>query len=434
MSLISGGGVPKTAQILPKPPAGLWGEVSLRIYLCAMAISLTGMMLDMQVRSMLIRDLASSVEDASFWIGLTSAVGFFPGILISPFAGGLCDRMSIKNVLRATGVVQAAQAFVLTYFCFTGTISISWVIALAFVMGIVRPIDAVARNSIIPLLPENEDNVRPANQVFTSLYNVAQVVGPGCGAMLLVHIRYTGVFFLNGLSYVVLILALFKIHHASRVMKQLKKAHTKPRNTRRDLQEGARCTFSHPGIRICIIMTIITALLWFGLYPIFNIIAEEFYKGTPGMVKKASSMLSGVGGAGSFCGILLSMYLVKRIRIWYVYSVGTVLMGLGLLMFAYTPSIMYGCAAVFFTGACFMGPFSVLRSTIPHLAKNHPTLMGAIMGYTLMCFFGSLAVGGLVMGSMVKHYHCHNVVITVSILSMITGVVAWFLPSLKKLE
>ena len=430
-----GGKPPDLLKVASKPSTGPLGEPGLRIYLGAMVICLTGMMLDMQVRSMLVRDLVSSKEQASFLIGMMNAMTFLPGILIAPFAGGYCDRKDIKNVLRITNAIEAAQAFLLVYLCFTHTISVAWVISLAFVMGIVKPIDAVARNSIIPLMAQDEGNVRPASQMFNSLYNIAQVIGPGCGAMLVIHINYSGVFFLNGLSFVILILALFKISYAKRVFEQLKAAHAKPRNIQKELQEGAKATFGDSGIRICIILSLVTTVIWFGLYPIFNVIAEEFYKGTPKMIKHAASMLSGISGAGSFSGVYLSMYLAKRkVSIRYLYCVGTVLMGVSLFLFAHTPTLVYGCITVFFGGACFMGPFSLLRGTIPHLAKDNPTLMGVIIGFTLMCFFGGMALGGLTIGSSVKHFGCHDVVVVSSVMAIITGIVAWFLPPLKELE
>ena len=416
---------------------GVLGEPVLRIYLGFQLISLTGTMLQSGILSMLIRDIVGDKAKASFWIGVIWAIGYLPGIIIAPLSGVFYDRLNIKKVLQVTGIIGALQAFTLAYLCYTGRQSIPWLLVLVCVMGIVNPVDAVGRNAMVKLIALREENVRPANQMFASLYNIAQVVGPGCGAYLIMHIGYSGTFTLNALSFVVLVIALIKVHYAERAVNEIsamreKSAHEKPKNISQRICEGAQYTFSHPGIRICIIMSAIVTIFWFGVYAIFNIIAEEFYAGTMETTKRMASTLSGASGVGAFLGALLSMPLCKKVSIKYVTAWSVMLMGISMFLFAYTTSIATSSVAIFFTGLGFMSAFVALRGTIPHLSRND--LIATVMGYTMMWFFGGIAFGTFAVGYFAKHYSCHDVIVTISILTLITGLIIPFLSGMNKLR
>lgn len=73
----------------------------------------------------------------------------FLGTLAAPMFGVLGDRLGGRSMLCAMRTVYAALATSLMLLAFSGRLSPAWVLAIATVVGIVRPNDLVMRNMLI---------------------------------------------------------------------------------------------------------------------------------------------------------------------------------------------------------------------------------------------------------------------------------------------
>jgi MFS family permease len=73
----------------------------------------------------------------------------FLGTLAAPVFGVLGDRVGGRTMLCAMRTVYATMAASLMVLAFTGRLSPAWVVAVAAVVGVVRPNDLVMRNTLI---------------------------------------------------------------------------------------------------------------------------------------------------------------------------------------------------------------------------------------------------------------------------------------------
>jgi MFS family permease len=73
----------------------------------------------------------------------------FLGTLAAPIFGVLGDRVGGRTMLCAMRTVYATMAAGLMLLAFTGHLSPAWVVAIAAVVGVVRPNDLVMRNTLI---------------------------------------------------------------------------------------------------------------------------------------------------------------------------------------------------------------------------------------------------------------------------------------------
>ena len=173
-------------------------EPNMRWYLGGQLVSLTGTMLQSAVLALLIVSITSKSEAAT-WTGVVWALGLLPGTFFGPFAGILLDRWDKRKVLMATGAIGTLQALCLAYLSYTGQISLLYIIGLAFIMGFINAVDGPGRNVIVKDAVVDKRNVRQASKMFTSLYNLAQIAGPGFAGYLVITFGYSFTFLLNAL-------------------------------------------------------------------------------------------------------------------------------------------------------------------------------------------------------------------------------------------
>jgi len=82
------------------------------------------------------------------WLTAFASLSFL-GTLAAPLFGVLGDRVGGRTMLCAMRTVYATMAASLMVLAFTGLLSPGWVVAIAAVVGVVRPNDLVMRNTLI---------------------------------------------------------------------------------------------------------------------------------------------------------------------------------------------------------------------------------------------------------------------------------------------
>jgi MFS family permease len=154
--------------------------------------------------------LSLQLSNSAFVVGLVASVGALPVVLFSLHAGALVDRMDRLRVVRMTQAVFLVQAVVLWAITVTGHATIPWLIGLAFVQGLASAIEVPARQSMIIQLV-GRDDLQPAIALNSSGFNLARIVGPAIGGLVIHRFGIAWCFGLNALSFVAVLWGLFLI-------------------------------------------------------------------------------------------------------------------------------------------------------------------------------------------------------------------------------
>ncbi len=408
------------------PKVGVFGERNMRWYLGGQLVSLTGSMLQAAVLSLLIIKLTGKV-DAAYWVGVVAALNLLPGVFLGPFAGILLDRFCKKRILIATGLLGTAQSAVLALLTYANRITVHEVIGLAALMGIVNAIDGPGRNVIVKDAVLHEHNVRPASKWFTSLYNLAQVAGPGFAGYLVLYCGYPFTFLLNSLSFVVLIVALVKMKLVPKAIRTAS-AKLEEAGTWNLVLSGARYTFHDAGITICILLTFAVSACGFSYYAILAVIARDMFGRNPIVY----SHLAAASGIGTFVGSLTVIKFDERFPHKLFVLIGTTLLGASLFVLARTSDVRLAIALLFIAGFGVMLSFSTLRSSTIHLAKGE--LAGIVMGFTFTFFYGGVVLGSFGGGYIANRWGCP---LELSLCGICLGVISLaipFLPGINVLD
>ncbi|MCC6290993.1 MFS transporter [Candidatus Nomurabacteria bacterium] len=403
-------------------------ERNMRWYLGGQLVSLTGTMLQSAVLSLLIIELTKSrPADAVFWVGLVWALNFLPGAATVLVTGIYIDRWDKSRVLKITSILGMLQSFALALLVATNMITVWWICVLALLMGAISAFDGPARNAIIKEAVLDGRNVISAGAAFNSLYNLANIVGPGLAGPLVLTIGYGWSFTINGLSFAAVILALMKMsfehlgEKASVANSQVKVW---------DLaKEGFRHVFEKPNLQLCIVLSASICIFGFSYNTILAVVAKEMFVGDYHKIYSWFGVASGLGG---FLGSFVAVFWLKRFSVKSSVVGGCLLTGSCLVGFAHTSSLWLGIPLVFWSGFGFMLSFSPLRGAVMHLAS--PRFIGRVLGIALFFFFSAMMLGPFLIGLSAKYWGCPVVLLTSGVSLLVIAVATPFLPGINEID
>src|SRR5688500_16101009 len=177
-----------------------------RIFWTGQTLSLIGTWM----QQMAIGWLALELSDSAFLVGLVASIGSLPILLFSFHGGVLADRhdkLRIVTIAQTLLLVEASLLWLLTW---TGGMTVGWLLALAAFAGCVSAVEIPARQALIVELV-GRDELHEAIALNSSGFNLARIVGPAVGAVVISSLGLAWCFGVNALSYLTVLAGLFML-------------------------------------------------------------------------------------------------------------------------------------------------------------------------------------------------------------------------------
>ncbi len=154
--------------------------------------------------------LLARLTDNPLALGLLGAAASAPVLVFVLLGGLVSDRRDRRGVIILTQSLSLLQALVLAVLTLSGAVQPWHIIALAAMLGTINAFDIPARQSFIVELvgPEMLPNAIALN---STGFNVARVVGPAIGGLLVAAVGEGICFLLNALSYLAVLWGLWLI-------------------------------------------------------------------------------------------------------------------------------------------------------------------------------------------------------------------------------
>jgi MFS family permease len=144
--------------------------------------------------------LALELTNSAFMVGVVSAAGSFPVLLLSLYGGVMADRRSKLRIVIICQALLLVEAAALWWFTWSGLMNIAWLLALTTIGGVISAFEIPARQSMIVELVSREDLV-DAIALNSGGFNLARIVGPSIAAIILAKYGLAWCFGINALSY-----------------------------------------------------------------------------------------------------------------------------------------------------------------------------------------------------------------------------------------
>jgi len=352
-----------------------------RIYWFGMLVSLIGTWIQAVAQSWLVFELTRS----AFLLGLVGFLSSIPVFLLSLFGGVLADRMNKRNILITTQTAFMLLAFLLAYLTQMKLITPKDIMFIALLNGVVMAFDAPSRQAVVVELvgKENLFNAIVLNSV---AFNSSRIIGPALAGVLVATIGMSGCFYLNGISFLVVIFALFLI--------KTKKGSesNKNNNALADLIDGL--VFVKNNRLILALVSIVGVVSLFGvsyviLMPIF---AHNILKvGIRGL-----GVLMSSSGLGALMGALILAYLGDFKYKGRFLFVSSLVFSFALILFSLSRIYLVSIVALIFIGGSSVTAVALINTILQTRVVD--AFRGRVMSVFMLTFAGMMPFGNLISG------------------------------------
>jgi MFS family permease len=151
--------------------------------------------------------LVWKLTGSPFLLGVVGFCQAVPRLLFGAVGGAIVDRIDRRRLLLSTQISAMGQAFTFWALVYFEAIQFWHVILLVLFLGTVNTINQTARHSLINNLVPREDLMN-AIALNSSMANLAKIIGPSIGGVLISVIGVAGCLFVNAVSFLTIIVTL----------------------------------------------------------------------------------------------------------------------------------------------------------------------------------------------------------------------------------
>jgi MFS family permease len=342
--------------------------------------STVGTWMQKVAQSWLVFDLTQS----EFYLGLDDFLGQLPILLFTLLGGVIADRHDRRQLLIGSQLVQMATAFALAGLVFQGRVEIGHILALSFAAGMGQAFGGPAYQAMVPSLVHKKDlpNAIALNSI---QFNLARVFGPLLAGVTMAAFGPAFCFSLNGLSFLIVILALTS----------LSVTHNPPAERKpilHELKGGFAYARSEPAILALTVLASMTTFLGLPLLTFLPVFAREIFHGGIGRY----SVMMACSGMGAVTGALVVAWLGRFRHMGLTLLLVQMAFGVLIIAFAYSRIYWLSNLLLFLCGAALLMVFSMTTSLVQLIVPDH--LRGRVVSIYMVAFRGGMPLGSLASG------------------------------------
>ena len=351
--------------------------------------------------------LILELTDSGTYLGIVTSLQFAPILFFSISGGKIADKFNKRKVLMLTNLTAGTSALSVATLVLTENIKIWHVMFFAFMLGMGNAIDAPVRQSFNVEVVGKQDLPNAVGLNSTN-FNIGRLIGPGLSGLLIAAYG-TGVsFLLNGISYLVVIIALINIRESELFIEEKKSSSTK-------IREAMAYVAARPDI-LAVMITVFFATS-FGLnFNIFNTMmaTQVFDKGAA-----EYGALGSILAVGSLSGAIISARLEKKRGPRFV-MIGSMIFSAILILSAFAPTYfvysillpIIGCVALL----TFIGANTMVQ------LRTDSQIRGRVMGIYLTVFLGGTPIVSPFIGIMTQEVGTRPTVAICGLISLLAAI------------
>jgi MFS family permease len=322
-------------------------------------------------------------------LGVFGFANQIPMLVLASVGGYVGDRYSRHRGVIATQTISMVLAFLLAGLTLTHRVHEWHLITITFLVGIVNAFDVPIRQAFFVEMVGKED-LPNAIALNSSIFNGARVVGPAIAGFAIAWFGEGWCFFLNGVSFLAVIIALL----AMRI--QLHDRKPSKESPLQSLLEGFRFAMSDRPIRSALLLLSMLSLLGLQYAVFMPIFANDILHGGA----RGLGFLMSAAGVGAVLGALhfAARTSYQGLSKWIAAT--SVICAMGLIGFALSHVFWISLTVLFVVGFAATSQMAATNTTVQNRVPDE--LRGRVMAVYATMFMGVQPIGALLAGGIAK--------------------------------
>ncbi len=365
-----------------------------------------------------------SALDAS----IVAMAGTIPLLVATLIAGAAVDYIGRKRVSMISDALSALSVAAVPVLAMTfgvHVVNVAVLAGLAALGALFDPAGMTARETMLPEAAERAGwTLDHANSVYEAVFNLAYIVGPGVGGLMIATLGGVNTMWVTAGAFVLSIIAISTL--------RLEGAGTPNRNALPEgvwagVVEGLRFVWNNKVLRTLAIVDLAAT----GLYmPMESVLFPKYFtdRNEPAQLGWVLMALSVGGLIGALSYAVMSKYSRRRT----VMLIAVLTLGVAMTIIAFLPPlplILVLCAIVGFV----YGPIAPIYNYVMQTrAPQH--LRGRVVGVMGSLAYAAGPLGLVLAGPLADAAGLHATFLALSLPMLLLGIVAVFLPALRDLD
>jgi MFS family permease len=329
-------------------------------------------------------------------MGTIAFLGQLPVFILTPFAGVVADRVHRRRFIVWTQFLSMLQSLGLAALAFyfgrgehpNMQVLIPGLIGLAAFQGIVNAFDLPARQAFMVEIVTDRADLPNAIALNSTMVHGARMIGPAAAGLIIAVAGESLCFFLDGISYIAVIIALLAMTIVPVPPRQRG-------SVRAEMLEGFKYAWSFTPIRtILIFMALLSLTGMPAVQLLMPVYGDYFGRHIHG--SETFGLLGTVSGIGALVGAVLLAARKSVLGLGRLIGTAVGVFGLAVLCFAYSRHLWLSLAIIPFAGWGMITAFASSNTIIQTLVDDDKR--GRVMSLFGLAFLGMAPFGSLIAG------------------------------------
>lgn len=354
-----------------------------RFFFWGQLISVIGVWMQSTAQQWLVYRITGSQTS----LGLVTFISFLPVLFISLFMGVIVDNFPRRKILLITQSWYMLGAFILAALTWSGLIQYWHILVLSFMLGIGSALDMPARQAFVTeMVDDDKNDLLNALSLNSSIFNIARIIGPAIGGLIVAALGEAPTFAINGLSYLAVIAALLLMR-----LKPPQSSESSESNLDQ-MRKGFRYLAGEKDILGLVTMVAIYSFVGFGSLTLVPVFAKDILKiGVTGF----GQMLSWQG-VGALIGGALLIFFGDQFHKGKLLFFSRILIGPTILGIALSRTPWISLALMTVMGYSLITQLVISNTMIQTIVPDE--LRGRVMSTYTWALGGFYPLGSLLMG------------------------------------
>ncbi|HBX87870.1 MAG TPA: macrolide efflux MFS transporter Mef(C) [Marinilabiliaceae bacterium] len=358
-------------------------------------------------------------------LAYAAIAGMLPQAIIGPFAGVYIDRWDRKRTMMLADSFIAGCALIMVYVLRSDTIHLPLIYLLLGLRSIGNAFHSPALQAVAPLIVPKDQLLRVAgiNQVIQSITGIA---GPAIGTLAITYLSISKVIYLDVFGALFAVISLVFVHIPSVVTKKK----TSIFKVAGDLREGLNAVLDSRGLSFLFLYAMAITFFTMPVAIMFPLLTIEHYLGG----KWEMGLVEVIWGVGMlFGGAALGLFKLRSSKV-VVINLMYLLMGLTFIVSGIlSPQHFLWFVVATAIGGISMAIFAACFNTILQI-EVAPDKLGRVFSLYYSLAILPSTIGLLFAGLIAEKIGITNTFIISGGLVMLTGLLAFGTPALKRLR